>query len=225
MCVHALPHDDRSAFVGLVDRLPGVFTGNPYPLAVNGSLWTLAIEVYCYGALAAVAAFGALRRPWLAVAVAAGCSRRASCRRRSSRRCRATARSPRRDSPARSSRARLLRMARSSRRQSLGRAGAARRDAALRRVERGSLRDHGCDRVRDPHARLPPWLDLAFFRRFGDASYGVYVYAFPTQQAIAAVVGAMSPLLLFALAFPVVVLIAAASWAWLEKPALRWGAR
>jgi peptidoglycan/LPS O-acetylase OafA/YrhL len=46
-----------------------VFAGNPSPFAVNGSLWTLAIEIFCYGALA-LAACAALRRPWLAVAFA-----------------------------------------------------------------------------------------------------------------------------------------------------------
>jgi len=30
------------------DRLPGVFTDNPFPDAVNGSLWTLPYEIRCY---------------------------------------------------------------------------------------------------------------------------------------------------------------------------------
>ena len=30
-------------------NLPGVFENNPYPIAVNGSLWTLFYEVTCYG--------------------------------------------------------------------------------------------------------------------------------------------------------------------------------
>ena len=46
--------------------LPGMFRGNPYPLAVNGSLWTLQPEVICYlsvlflGSLPIAKRFGAL---------------------------------------------------------------------------------------------------------------------------------------------------------------------
>ena len=32
--------------------LPGVFTRNPYPVAVNGSLWSIPYEIQCYGLLA-----------------------------------------------------------------------------------------------------------------------------------------------------------------------------
>ena len=40
--------------------LPGVFQNNPYPLTVNGSLWTLPIEVFLYGALALIGITGLL---------------------------------------------------------------------------------------------------------------------------------------------------------------------
>ncbi|MBI5344938.1 MAG: acyltransferase [Deltaproteobacteria bacterium] len=43
-------------------NLPGVFANNPYPNAVNGSLWTLAIEVIMYLSIAAFGLLGILRR-------------------------------------------------------------------------------------------------------------------------------------------------------------------
>jgi peptidoglycan/LPS O-acetylase OafA/YrhL len=44
--------------------LPGVFRSNPYPGAVNGSLWTLFWEVACYGMVVVLGVFGALSRRW-----------------------------------------------------------------------------------------------------------------------------------------------------------------
>jgi peptidoglycan/LPS O-acetylase OafA/YrhL len=38
--------------------LPGVFADNPWPRVVNGQLWTIPYELYCYCALAIVALFG-----------------------------------------------------------------------------------------------------------------------------------------------------------------------
>ena len=66
-----------------------------------------------------------------------------------------------------------------------------------------------------------PSLDVPGFRRFGDYSYGIYVYAYPTQQAIASVLGPMPPLLLFGLAYPAIFALAYASWHAIEAPALR----
>ena len=43
--------------------LPGVFETNPYPEAVNGSLWTLVHEVACYGGVALAGALGLLAGP------------------------------------------------------------------------------------------------------------------------------------------------------------------
>jgi peptidoglycan/LPS O-acetylase OafA/YrhL len=44
--------------------LPGVFANNPYPNAVNGSLWSLPIEVFLYGILAVLGLFGLLRKKY-----------------------------------------------------------------------------------------------------------------------------------------------------------------
>ena len=52
--------------------LPGVFAGNPLPLAVNGSLWTLRIEAVCYGGMLALSVAGGLRRGGVLAPLALG---------------------------------------------------------------------------------------------------------------------------------------------------------
>lgn len=46
------------------DPLPGAFAGKPYPWAVNGSLWTLPIELKFYIGCLVAGVLGVLRRPW-----------------------------------------------------------------------------------------------------------------------------------------------------------------
>jgi peptidoglycan/LPS O-acetylase OafA/YrhL len=41
--------------------LPGVFANNPLPSIVNGQLWTIPFELYCYITLAAVTFIGLKR--------------------------------------------------------------------------------------------------------------------------------------------------------------------
>lgn len=46
------------------DHLPMRFEGNALPTAVNGALWTIPLEVKCYIALAALGVTGLLKRRW-----------------------------------------------------------------------------------------------------------------------------------------------------------------
>ncbi len=55
----------------------------------------------------------------------------------------------------------------------------------------------------------------------GDYSYGLYVYSFPIQQTIVERLPSISPLGMFALALPISLAVAAASWHGIERPALR----
>jgi peptidoglycan/LPS O-acetylase OafA/YrhL len=54
-----------------------------------------------------------------------------------------------------------------------------------------------------------------------DLSYGTYLWAFPVQQSVVAIGGVQHPLALFAIATPLVLAIAALSWCFVERPALR----
>ena len=63
-----------------------------------------------------------------------------------------------------------------------------------------------------------PWLQLPKVARFGDFSYGAYLYAFPVEQLVMqALGGTVRPVVLFALATPVTMLCAAASWYGVER--------
>jgi peptidoglycan/LPS O-acetylase OafA/YrhL len=61
-----------------------------------------------------------------------------------------------------------------------------------------------------------------FLTRFGDASYGVYIWAFPVQQTVVQAAGGdPSPWLVVAVSTPIVWLLAISSWRLIEGPALR----
>ncbi len=59
------------------------------------------------------------------------------------------------------------------------------------------------------------------FNAAGDYSYGVYIYAFPVQQAVIALLPGISPALLTLAAVPVTLVLAALSWHTVEQPALK----
>ncbi len=65
------------------------------------------------------------------------------------------------------------------------------------------------------YLRLPA---ISRFGRFGDFSYGMFIYAFPTQQLIAWCGLTFSPYAMLAVAFPATLLLAILSWHCIERP-------
>jgi len=64
------------------------------------------------------------------------------------------------------------------------------------------------------------------FARSGDLSYGIYLYAFPVQQLALYFIqkpsgSTIGPLMLFIVAYPITLLLAVMSWHLIEKPFLR----
>ena len=59
----------NAALLGKAYHLPGLFETHPLPSLVNGSLWTIPHEVRCYLVLAALAAVGLTQPRWLCTLV------------------------------------------------------------------------------------------------------------------------------------------------------------
>lgn len=208
---------------------PRAFNANPYPWTINGSLWTIRYEVYCYMVLGMAGAAGMLRLRWLTVSlfIAALCLSIAEAAIHFPDRpielfgnphiwpgflacflAGATASACRALIPlslplfvaAIVACLLLLRIA-----------PPAAVAAALPSCAAYAIYFAAFARGR--------WLPVLKFR--ADLSYGAYLYAFPVQQLLARPVGRGGPVLLFAAAAPITLLIAAASWKYVEQPFLR----
>ncbi|WP_369933988.1 acyltransferase family protein [Xanthomonas tesorieronis] len=69
---------------------------------------------------------------------------------------------------------------------------------------------------------LRSWAGMRDISRFGDLSYGIYIYAWPVQQIAVALMGRRTPCFeLLVIAIPATFALAAASWHLVEKKALR----
>lgn len=62
---------------------------------------------------------------------------------------------------------------------------------------------------------------MSWISKYGDFSYGVYIYSFPIQQMIVAVTGTTNTYKLFALSIVLSVIVAALSWHFIESKALK----
>jgi peptidoglycan/LPS O-acetylase OafA/YrhL len=203
----------------MVYRLPGAFPTNPFPHDVNGSLWTLPIELRLYASLLLLGVAGLLahRLRWLAVFVVLVVT---------------FALRPE-WFPMRPNDRVVLELALLF---GLGSLAYAWRDAiplslaaAAGAVLLVAWNPGGVARgaffaplllyallVAAYHPRLR-W---SAFNRLGDYSYGLYVFSFPLQQTLMRRWPLLEPLGLLAASLPLSLLVAAASWHCLERPAL-----
>lgn len=202
----------------LIWNLPGVFVHNFYPDAVNGSLWTLPAEVRMYVWVAILGTLGVLRRRWLANIIFALIFLLGIL-------------AP--DYLPLVPTAAYLELAGSF------------LAGALCFVNRDWIPVHSAAMVAlvllaivTHHTFLFPctfgaaltylslWFayvpNFHFFNRFGDYSYGLYLWGFPVQQSVSAVIGVpVHPWVNFSISFLITLGLAIASWHLLERPALR----
>lgn len=204
----------RGAVFSPAMGLPGVFEANPLPLQVNGSLWTLRVEVVCYMVLAAAAWCGVLRRGWVLGGVVLGYGLLGAA----------------------SELPRVLPIVECGLYFGVGAAFWCWRDRVVLRgrlVVLGAVALVGVAGTGMAplvwHAVLPYVVlgagltrpvAVAAMRRLGDVSYGTYLFAFPIQQCLVAWL-APSPGVLAALAVPPTLLCAVLSRRLIEVPALR----
>lgn len=201
--------------------LPGVFEANPFPRAINGSLWTLFHEVLCYGGILAVGLLGGFRHPWR-MALAGGLFLLGWIAARAA---------PPDLVPHVAERFFHLAPA-----FAVGTAFYVLRHRLVLHPGWFAALVLACVLLRGSSLYSPAFIVtlsygvflLAYgpsgairaWNRLGDYSYGTYIYAFPVQQFAVFLFGPMAPLLNIALALPVTLLLAVASWHWIERPAL-----
>lgn len=202
--------------------LPGVFADHPYPVAINGSLWTLFHEVACYfgvflagiaGALRSRRLFALLAALYLVAFLATGMPQVAE------------------RLPERVAAFRLLSFPFFvgmvfylwRERIALSWVAAAVLGGAAW-LARGTLLYEATFLLFIAYATFVvayrPGGVLRRYNDLGDYSYGMYVYAFPVQQAAVALAGPMDPLTNIAWSLPFTLVLAVLSWYLVESPSL-----
>lgn len=208
------------SYISDVSVLPGVFSDNPLPRAINGSLWSLKFEVQCYLAVFVAGLFGLFRHPvWCAILFGLICAAYFVL-------------------PSMTGRSDILLLLYVGFPFAVGAAFYIWRDRirlswgiALALVALTMLSWFAPILI----FRMIFNVTLAYvifclgyaetpllqrYNKFGDYSYGMYIYAFPIQQAVAAA-GVTSPLLNILIAFPCTLFCAVLSWHLIEQPSMR----
>ncbi|MBC7204665.1 MAG: acyltransferase [Pusillimonas sp.] len=227
-----VPHEFWSAAPGYLLRnltlvklehsLPGVFDGNPYGTAINGSLWTLFYEVICYAGIFVGGILGILHRPRL-FALSLGVVVLLCL-----------------IMPYLPVHSRLQSLSKLALPFAIGAGLFLWRDliplsllaVAILALLTWGL--HGTEAFRPVFVLtlsysvfvLGYWPSVSFqnYNRLGDYSYGTYIYAFPVQQLVASS-GVADPLINMAIALPITLICAALSWHLIERVALEFKPR
>ncbi len=207
-------------------RLPGLFTSNPVPEVVNSSLWTVGPELLCYVVLSIFIVTGIYKRPALIVSVVFGYIAI----------CIAADRLPQASFLDNRVPTRVLVLC-----FLLGNLLYALRDrvpfsSALTAASGifGILGLHYASEADATLLTYPALLLVVYFvnalgltrlpaipvTRYGDYSYGIYLFGFPVQQAVMMCQPGRNPLVNFAVALPVTFALAVLSWHYVEKPVL-----
>lgn len=202
---------------GLIWELPGVFTGNPRLSFVNGSIWTLPAEVRMYLWVALAGVLGILSRRWccnLLLAALFVCGLLA---------------------PAHVPLVPLASFLRLAGYFALGVLCCVNREripagwwyvaalAALTWLLHATpvypfVFALALTAFAFAFAYASPWLGCL---RFGDYSYGLYLWGFPMQQVVAHLAPRLTPAGNGLVAWPLAMLLAVLSWHLVERPALR----
>lgn len=216
----------NSAVFPIQYSLPGVFQANPYPAAVNGSLWSLPIEVMAYGIVLVLGFAGLLRRRTWVFAVFLAVLY-VHLRLPSSR---FLGKGVWFYMP-------VVQMWELFAMFLMGTLAYLYRDrivlsptlaAGMLAVMAVTLKTSMAPAVylvTVPYVLLViGYSTLPWLRRLttpGDVSYGIYIYAFPVQQTLAHLRPGTNPWLAAAAALPITYGLAFASWRIVEKPALK----
>jgi peptidoglycan/LPS O-acetylase OafA/YrhL len=201
----------RNSLLRTFDFLPGVFPGNVYH-EPNGSLWTLPVEAFAYVCVLLAGILGVLRHrsvllaAWVATVVLVAVS-------------------------SDNVRVRLLAVFLTGVTMYVFRATIVLRPAVAALLGLVILCAFWTPFAAVSAVLFLPYLVLcvAYLRvwrgirltRFGDVSYGLYLYAWPIEQVVIDLTGSRSPVLVIAIAAPLSWLAGLASWRLVERRAMK----
>jgi peptidoglycan/LPS O-acetylase OafA/YrhL len=216
----------RNILMQPVYFLPGVFADLPYPNAVNGSLWTLPAELFCYVVVPLALLVPRLARPVVVLALLLASMWYAGTASPESAIFYGTRVVDAASMWVFFAAGSLLRLGHERFK------GLFRTDVAV-----GLMAVYVAVLGIQPLWALKwAWLVLPYVvltiglastpvlrrsARFGDLSYGIYLWAFPVQQTLVHVVGVLNMTVNLVLVGGISALLALASWHLVEKPSLR----